>query len=305
VNLRVDSSSLRRASSKLRTKMSPKKIVIKLGGSVLKSEEMLRSLCRDLIQLQSTGVYPIVVHGGGPAINEELTRRGMTWEFHNGLRVTPDPMMDVIEMVLCGKINRRLVRTLNGCGGKGIGFSGADGNLLQCVPEDSHLGSVGRIERVNTGLLDLLLNPDSAMIPVIAPIGIDSDGNAYNINADWVASKIAQALKVQRLIYITDQDGVLDSNGNVIQVLSDQDLERLIQDEVVQGGMLAKAQTILDAIHPSVGLIGTRGSRSHQFSKVRRVHVLNANYPQAILAATQNRSRVGTVCQLGVLVKGN
>ncbi len=264
-------------------------ILIKLGGSVLKDEGVLKALSRELVQLQAAGISPIIVHGGGPAINEELKFRRIPWEFNQGLRITPKPMMDVIEMVLCGKINRKLVRTLNAAGASAIGISGVDGNLLQCIPADPHLGQVGQIEQVNTQLLHLLLAPRSRhaplMIPVIAPIGIDSEGNAFNINADWAASKIAQSMGIQQLIYITDQDGILDSEGRTIPQVDDQELHQLIEQQTVHGGMLAKVRTILDALS----------------NQVPEIHIVNAQRPQALKEAIFNqpgpRSFAGTTCQ--------
>ncbi len=284
------------------TENQPQVIVIKLGGSVLKDPETLNSLCQDLVKLQDGGFSPVVVHGGGPAINEELTARGITWEFYQGLRITTKPMMDVIEMVLSGKINRQLVRAIQSSGGKAVGISGVDGNLLHCIPAHTLLGQVGKIERVDSQLIHQLITPPSShsrgIIPVIAPIGIDASGNSYNINADWAASKIAQALDVKNLIYITDQNGILTPQGDTLSSLDDQNLQDLIDQEVVKGGMLAKVRTILDALaeKPPVRLHSTR-SRPPQ-SRVQKVHILNARQPQAILDAALHCSPTGTVCQL-------
>lgn len=261
-------------------------IVVKLGGSVLQDDGLLKSICADLASIRSVGVKVVLVHGGGPAINEELTRRGITWNFIDGQRVTTPEMMDVVEMVLCGRVNRRIVRALNVAGLRAFGFSGVDAGTLLCRRSDERLGQVGVIERVNTQMIEQILTMEDDLgsrgIPVIAPIGGGRDGQAFNINADWAASRVASGLGVTKMLFLTDQDGILDSNGKLLPELDAGELEQLIEDGTVKGGMLAKAQTILHAVK----------------NQVTDVHILNARRPHALLEELFTDRGVGTVCRL-------
>ena len=262
------------------------KIVVKLGGSVLQDDVLLESICEDLAAIRKVGVSLVIVHGGGPAINEELKRRGIEWKFVEGLRVTTPEMMDVIEMVLCGRVGRRIVRGLNAAGLRAVGLSGCDAMTLLCKKADERLGQVGAIERVNTQLIDEVLALQDELgpraVPVIAPVGIGRDGTAFNINADWVASRIASELGTTKMIFLTDQDGILDANGKLLPELDAGELEQLIEDGVVKDGMLAKARTILHALQ----------------NKVTNVHVLNARRPHALIEELFTDSGSGTVCRL-------
>lgn len=261
-------------------------VVIKLGGAALQDSSLVDSICEDLIRIRAVGVSAVIVHGGGKDINQELTRRGIQWDFFEGQRVTTDEMMDVIEMVLCGLVNRRIVRALNAAGVKAVGFSGSDAGTLVCKAADARLGRVGVIDKVNPGLIHsvLGLNNDAGVptIPVIAPIGLGRDGKSYNINADWAASRIASALGVTKMLFLTDQDGILDKNQKLIPELDASELEQLIETEVVSGGMLAKARTVVHALR----------------NKVTDVHILNARRPHGLIEELFTDGGAGTVCRV-------
>jgi acetylglutamate kinase len=262
------------------------KIVVKLGGSILQDEVLLQKICEDLTAIRKVGVSILVVHGGGPAINEELDRRGLKSTFVEGLRVTTPETMEVVEMVLCGQVNRRIVRSLNAAGLKAVGLSGADASTLLCKQADERLGQVGMIERINTQLIDQIFAMQDELgsrgTPVVAPIGVDRDGLAYNVNADWVASRIASHMGVTKMIFLTDQDGILDSEGKLIPELDAGELEQLIEDGVVKGGMLAKTRTILHALQ----------------NKVTDVHVINARRQSALIEELFTDKGSGSVCRL-------
>lgn len=268
------------------------KIVIKLGGSVLQDDALLERICEDIAIVRRVGVQVVIVHGGGPAINEELKRRGIEWKFVEGLRVTTPAMMDVIEMVLCGTVNRRIVRGLNAAGLKAVGFSGCDAGTVVCKQQDERLGQVGAIERVNTQLIEQVLGMKDDLgyraVPVIAPIGIGRDGDAFNVNADWVASRVASALGTTKMIFLTDQDGILDGNGKLLPQLDAGDLEQLIEDGVVKEGMLAKTRTILHALQ----------------NNVTNVHILNAKRHDALIEELFTDTGSGTVCRLRSRAQG-
>ncbi len=267
-------------------KFSGTTILIKLGGAALQDSQLVQSICEDLIRIRSVGVSVVLVHGGGPAINEELTRREITWEFFEGQRITTPEMMDVIEMVLCGQVNRKIVRTLNGAGVKAVGFSGIDAGTLVCQPADPRLQQVGVIDKVNTSLLHSVLALTNDMgipaIPVVAPVALGRNGQAYNINADWAASRIASSLGVTKMLFLTDQDGILDCQGKLIPELDAADLENLIETDVVSGGMLAKARTIVHALQ----------------NHVTDVHILNARRTHGLIEELFTDRGVGTVCRL-------
>lgn len=261
-------------------------IVVKLGGSILQDDGLLGQICEDIALIRAVGVKVVVVHGGGPAINAALGERGITWDFVDGLRVTTPEMMTVIESVLCGDVNRRIVRALNHKGLRAVGFSGVDAGTLLCRAADKRLQLVGEIERVNTQLIDQILAMEDELgfrgVPVIAPIGIGRDGQPYNINADWAASRIASALGVTKMLFLTDQDGILDQEMKLIPELDAGEVEQLIEDGTVKGGMLAKARTILHAIQ----------------NKVTDVHIMNARRAHAIVEELFTDRGVGTVCRL-------
>jgi len=287
------------ASLKYIQKFRHQTLLIKLGGAALQDSSLVQSLCEDLSLIHSVGINLILVHGGGPSINKELEARGIKWEFVNGLRITTPEMMDVIEMVLCGQVNHRIVRALNQSGVRAIGLSGADASLLQCKQADPQLQQVGLIEKVDISSIQALMNhknidPQSSsfsnmatplsspLIPVIAPVGVGKKGEAYNINADWAASRIAEALKIKKVFFLTDQDGILDAQMKLISELDAGQLESLIEQGVIKGGMLAKAQTIIYALRHGV----------------KDVHIINARRPHGLIEELFTDTGVDTVCRL-------
>ena len=259
-------------------------LVIKLGGSALQDEKLVSSLCDDLALIRSVGVKLVIVHGGGPSINQELTTHGITWNFIEGQRVTTPEMMHVVEMVLCGQVNRRIVRTLNSAGVKAIGVSGTDAALLKCKAMSEALGRVGEIQEVDTQYLGDLLKsqqgPGQGYLPVIAPVGFSEDGNAWNINADWAACRVAESLGVKKLIYLTDQDGILDASKQKISEVDAAELAQLMEQGVVQGGMLAKVKTVMHGLENGLDSI----------------HILNAKQPHLLVQELFTSEGVGTVC---------
>lgn len=265
-------------------------LLIKLGGAALQDQSLVESLCEDLSLIHSVGINLVLVHGGGPSINKELTLRGIQWEFVDGLRVTTPEMMEVIEMVLCGQVNHRIVRALNQSGVRAIGLSGADASLLQCRQADPRLQQVGLIEKVDIASIQALMDHQqkspthrsAPLIPVIAPVGVGKKGEAYNINADWAAARIAEAMKIKKVFFLTDQDGILDSQMKLISELDAGQLESLIDQGVVKGGMLAKTQTILYALRHGV----------------KDVHIINARRPHGLIEELFTDLGVGTVCRL-------
>jgi acetylglutamate kinase len=261
-------------------KFAGQTVLIKIGGAALEDAAIVKSLCGDLNRLRSVGVNVVLVHGGGPSINSELKLRGIQWEFIEGQRVTTPAMMDVIEMVLCGHVNQKLVRQLNASGVKAIGLSGADAGTLLCTQSSPKLGQVGKIETVGTTLIQAIVDSDT--IPVIAPVGVGQEGEAFNVNADWAASRVAQALAIKKVLFLTDQDGILDVRGKVIPELDAAELEQIAEKGIVHGGMLAKVQTVIHAL-------------SHG---VTDVHILNARRPHSLIEELFTDGGVGTVCRL-------
>lgn len=232
--------------------MNHKRILIKLGGASLGDPDVLHKLANCIEQYRHLGYQVILVHGGGPAINAELTRRNITWNFVQGQRVTTPEMMDVIEMVLSGHINPKIVKYLNSRGLYSFGFSGVDGPTLICSQASEDLGMVGVVNQVNSRWIEDILSMPSSPIPVIAPLGTNAKGESFNVNADWAAARLAGALKVQQVVFLTDQKGILDAKKMPIKDISQGQLERLIDDEVVTGGMYTKTLTILHALENGV-----------------------------------------------------
>jgi acetylglutamate kinase len=261
------------------------RVLIKLGGAALEDQNLVAALCEDLSLLRGAGVNVVLVHGGGPSINRELERRGITWNFVDGLRVTTPDMMEVIEMVLCGTVNRRIVRTLNQSAVRAIGLSGSDARTLFCKPMRKDLGLVGEVTSVRPAAIEAILQTQDegiGTIPVVAPIGIGESGQAYNINADWAAVRIAEALDIDKVLFLTDQEGILDADGKLIPELDAGELEVLIESGVVKGGMLAKVNTVLHALK----------------NGVKDVHIFNARRPHGLLEELFTDHGVGTVCRL-------
>ncbi len=243
-------------------RFSGKTIVIKYGGHAMADEALKKSFALDVILLKSLGINTVVVHGGGPQINETLKRYGIVSEFVKGMRVTDAATMQVVEMVLTGQVNKEVVGYLNQHGGRAVGLSGKDGNLLFCQKllqevkqEDGSLekvdiGFVGDVVRVNQELIQTLEH--GKFIPVIAPVGVGENGESYNVNADLVAGRVAGALKAEKLILLTDVEGVKDKAGELIPSIAMDDVPRLIDDGVITGGMIPKVTCCVDAIEEGV-----------------------------------------------------
>lgn len=241
-------------------------IVIKYGGHAMVDEGLKRQFALDVILLKQIGINPVIVHGGGPQINLLLDRLGIVPNYVQGMRVTDGETMDVVEMVLVGKVNKQIVGLINHCGGKAVGLSGRDGDLVcaeqlkvsrrqetdqgDAPPELIDLGRVGQVTGINTGVLESLVSRD--FIPVIAPVGVGDDGEAFNINADLVAAGIASALSAEKLVLLTDVPGVKDKEGCLLSSLSCEEIEKLIDDGTVAGGMIPKVRCCVDAIKEGV-----------------------------------------------------
>ena len=244
-------------------KFRHKTIVIKYGGHAMVDEHLKKQFALDVILLKQVGINPIIVHGGGPQINRLLDRLDIQPSYIQGMRVTDEQTMDVVEMVLVGKVNKEIVGLINHCGGKAVGLSGRDGDLIcaqklkvssknegeelgDAPPELIDLGQVGEVTHINPGVLESLSQND--FIPVIAPVGVGDDGQAFNINADLVAGAVAGELSAEKLILLTDVPGVKDKGGQLITTLSRLDLEGLINDGTVVGGMIPKVRCCKDAL---------------------------------------------------------
>lgn len=265
-------------------RLSGKTIVIKYGGAAMLDENLKRRFMEDITLLKFIGMNPIVVHGGGPDINHTLNALDIKTEFYNGLRITTDEAMDVVQMVLTGKINKDIVAGINACGGKAVGLCGIDGNVItahKIPPIDGvDMGHVGEIEKVDTKLLNMLTEDE--YIPVIAPIGCGNDGESYNINADTVASAVATSLKAEKLMFLTDIDGIRsnpDDPSTLIYEISSQDVAGMIADGIVYGGMLPKAKACAKAIREGVN----------------RVHIINGTIPHSIILEIFTDSGIGTM----------
>lgn len=242
-------------------KFTGRTVVVKYGGNAMVDETLQHSFARDIVLMKLVGINPIVVHGGGPQIGNLLKQLNIESTFVEGLRVTDSQTMDVVEMVLGGLVNKQIVNLLNRCGGKAIGVTGKDGNLIVARRlkiknkdivggNDIDIGQVGEVERIDTEVLELLANSD--FIPVIAPIGIGSDGSSYNINADSVAGEIARVIGAEKLILLTNVAGVQDADGKVLTGLSVKQVDQLIADRIIQGGMLPKVECALHAVKGGV-----------------------------------------------------
>lgn len=240
-----------------------KTIVVKYGGNAMIDDDLKNSFARDMVMLKLIGINPIVVHGGGPQIGELLDKLSIESRFVNGMRVTTSETMDVVEMVLGGLVNKDIVNLINQNGGKALGLTGKDGQLLHAKklkvthtspemqkPEIIDIGHVGEVAHINTQVLDMLTQSD--FIPVIAPIGVGEDGASYNINADLVAGKVAEVLQAEKLILLTNIAGLMDKEGEILTGLTTEQVDGLIADGTIYGGMLPKIQCALDAVHAGV-----------------------------------------------------
>ena len=225
-------------------------VVIKFGGHAMGDEEAMANFARDMVLLRQVGMNPVIVHGGGPMINEMLAKLGVRSEFVKGKRVTDAATVDVVEMVLSGMVNKRIVQAINAQGGKAVGLSGKDANLMICDPADPELGFVGEPAEVDPAVLLNLFEDD--MIPVVAPLGAGRAGETYNINGDTAAGAIAAALKADRLLLLTDVAGVKNAAGEVLTQLSATEVEQMTADGVIAGGMIPKTETAVNAVRNGV-----------------------------------------------------
>ena len=240
-------------------------VVIKLGGHAMGSDEGMDQFARDVVLMQQVGVNPVIVHGGGPMINEMLARLDIKSEFVDGKRVTDEATMEVVEMVLSGRVNKRIVQAIGAQGGKAVGLSGKDAGLITCTPTNPKLGLVGTPTHVDPTILKTLFEADT--IPVIAPLGGGTNGETFNINGDTAAGAIATALKADRLLLLTDVDGVKDKDGKLLTDLESAQIRALIDDGTIAGGMIPKTETALAAIEGGV----------------RAVVILDGRAPNAVL----------------------
>lgn len=266
-----------------------KTFVIKYGGAAMTEDDLKRSFCQDVTLLKFIGLNPVVVHGGGPQIGSVLKRMGKESTFIQGMRVTDEETMDVVEMVLSGTVNAEIVSTINRLGGKAVGLSGKDGNLLRArkmklksVPTEGErprmidLGRVGEVEAVDPTVITALTKAD--FIPVIAPVGVDEKGHTYNVNADLVAGKVAAALSAEKMILLTDVEGVLDADRNLMSALIVDDVKRMIQEGVIQGGMIPKIECCVTALREGV----------------KSAHIIDGRVPHAVLLEIFTDVGIGT-----------
>lgn len=268
---------------------SSKTVVVKYGGHAMVDEALRDSFARDIVLLQCVGMHPVVVHGGGPQIDAIMKRMGISAHFEGGLRVTDADTMEVVDMVLGGKLNKEIVATINLHGGQAIGLSGKDANLITATkkkvyragepgnpPQLLDIGLVGEVTSVNTSIIHTLEH--SGFIPVIAPTGVGQNGESYNINADTAAGDIAAALRAERLLFLTDVDGILDRDKKLLPSLDRQAVERLQDEGVIEGGMLPKVEACLHALEGGVA----------------KTHIIDGREPHAVLLELFTDSGVGT-----------
>ncbi len=267
-------------------KFNGKTVVIKYGGNAMINDDLKNRVMEDITLLKYIGINPVVVHGGGPDISAALTRFGIQSEFVNGLRVTDEETMRVAQMVLVGKTNKEIVSLLGTKGGKGLGISGIDGGLLQCKKryaevdgKATDIGFVGDIVKVDGKVLSDLTQ--QGYIPVVAPIGVDEEGNSYNINADTVAGAVAAALKAEKLMLLTDIEGIKESpeSEEIIPVISREEIYQMIENETIVGGMIPKVQGSIQAIEAGVN----------------SVHIVDGRLPHCLLLEIFTHKGIGTM----------
>ena len=241
-----------------------KTIVVKYGGNAMIDDALKESFARDVVMMKAVGMNPVVVHGGGPQIGHMLSRLGIKSEFVDGLRVSDLETVEVAEMVLSGAINKRLVQAINQAGGRGVGLSGKDANLITAQKMREDLGFAGEPTETDTALVEALVNSEQGFIPVISPISGSSDGESLNVDADTAAGVIAAALGASRLMLMTDVPGVLDDDKNLLTDLSADDARELISSGVAKGGMIPKLGTAIDAVESGVeAVVILDGRRAH------------------------------------------
>lgn len=225
-------------------------VVVKFGGNAMGDDEAMAEFARDIVLMRQVGVNPVVVHGGGPMINDLLGRLNIPSEFVRGKRVTSPEVVEVVEMVLTGRVNKRIVQAISQQGGRAVGLSGKDDNLMVCEKDDPELGFVGKPVEMNPQVLTDLF--EAGIIPVVAPVGTGRDGETFNVNGDTAAGAIAGALKADRLLLLTDVAGVKNADGQVVTELSPEEVERMTEEGVIAGGMIPKTETALKALYAGV-----------------------------------------------------
>jgi acetylglutamate kinase len=267
-----------------------KTVVVKFGGNAMVDDALKHSFARDIVLMKLVGLNPIVVHGGGPQIGQLLEKLGKTTNFIDGMRVTDSETMDVVEMVLGGLVNKEIVTLINRHGGKAVGLTGKDGDFIRAkkitlkpsaVDSDASelidLGHVGEVSSIDAAVVDML--GSSGFIPVIAPIGVGEDGRSYNINADLVAGKIAEVLKAEKLILLTNTAGILDKQGELLTGLTVRDIDGYIADGTISGGMIPKTRCATDALKGGVS----------------SVHIIDGRVEHAVLLELFTDQGVGTL----------
>ena len=271
-------------------RFSGKTVVVKFGGNAMVDEKLKNGFARDIVTMKLVGMNPIVVHGGGPQIGELLEKLSIESRFVDGMRVTDDKTMDVVEMVLGASVNKEIVNLINQNGGSAIGVTGKDGRLIKArqlkvsraspdleAPEIIDIGQVGEVKKINVRVLETLIQGD--FIPVIAPIGVGDQGESYNINADLVAGKIAEVLQAEKLMLLTNVSGLQDKNGAVLTGLTTAEVNTLIEDGTIHGGMLPKIDCALSAVSGGV----------------RSAHIIDGRVPHATLLEIFSDTGVGTL----------
>ncbi|MEI7682117.1 MAG: acetylglutamate kinase [Betaproteobacteria bacterium] len=264
-----------------------KTIVIKYGGNAMIDEKLRRSFASDVVLLKLVGINPVIVHGGGPQIDDQLSKIGKKGEFIQGMRVTDAETMDVVEMVLGGQVNTDIVNLINQHGGRAVGLSGTDGPLIRARkmmmrgkdnPEELiDIGQVGEVESIDPEVVRLLTSQN--FIPVIAPVGVGKEGESYNINADLVAGKLAEILKAEKLVVLTNIPGVLDKSGKLLTGLTAREIDALFADGTIHGGMLPKIASVLEAVK----------------SGVNSCHIIDGRVEHALLLEVLTSEGVGTL----------
>jgi len=267
-----------------------KTVVIKYGGNAMVDETLKSGFARDVVLMKLVGINPVIVHGGGPQIGQLLAKIGKQTEFVEGMRVTDSETMDVVEMVLGGLVNKEIVNLINQHGGRAVGLTGKDGDLIRArkltlkrnapelkVPEIIDIGHVGEVASIDPGVVDMLVHGN--FIPVIAPIGVGDEGSSYNINADLVAGKMAEVLRAEKLMLLTNAAGVLDKNNKVLSGLTAREVDALIADGTIYGGMLPKIRCALDSVQAGV----------------KAAHIVDGRVEHAVLLELFTDEGVGTL----------
>lgn len=276
-----------------------KTFVIKYGGNAMDKADLRDAFAQDIVMLKYIGINPVIVHGGGPQIGSYLKKMGLESKFVGGLRITDKETMDIVEMVLGGLVNKSIVQLINRVGEghvKAVGITGKDANLIKAKKLDADeyfrsmgdfrpselldLGHVGEVEEINPEIINFL--DSGGFIPVIAPIGYDEEGNAYNINADFVASAVASALKAEKVIFLTDIEGLKDAEGKTVSTITTEEIEKMIEEGVIKGGMIPKMKACMKAVRDGVG----------------KAHILDGRVPHCVLLEIFTKEGIGTEVSL-------